>query len=228
MASQHPLRLTPEASNSNAVRLAGPAQRSALIAVRPAAVRPRRQDMADGQLVTLALNGDTRAFPVLMNRYEGKLRGLIGKRVRIAEDAADLAQDTLLSAWAALQSYPATQPFETWLVCIALNKCRDWGRRRTVRQKAAVYLPYLEQAEVCDAESELIAGEAADHFHQALDRLPEALRAPLILTAMQEMKHQDAARALGITAKGVETRVRRAKLWLREALTTPSAECAPA
>src|SRR5690349_434913 len=96
---------------------------------RPPHKRPRREELADGQLVTLALNGDRRAFPVLMARYEGKIRGLIGRRVRSAEDAEDLTQDTLASAWAALQTYPASRPFEIWLVCIALNKCRDWGRR---------------------------------------------------------------------------------------------------
>ncbi|MEI7932814.1 MAG: RNA polymerase sigma factor [Alphaproteobacteria bacterium] len=174
--------------------------------------------MADGQLVTLALNGDRRAFPVLMARYEGKVRGLIGRRVRIAEDAEDLTQDTLASAWAALQTYPATRPFEIWLVCIALNKCRDWGRRRAVRQRGAIYLPELEMGVAHDAETDLIEAETASGFQAALKTLPPQLREPLVLTALHELSQRDAARQLGITVKGVETRVRRAKQWLKASL----------
>ncbi len=174
--------------------------------------------MADGQLVTLALNGDKRAFPLLMSRYEGKLRGLIARRVRSPEDAADLVQDTLASAWSALQTYPANRPFETWLICIALNKCRDWGRRRSVRQRLAIYLPELEPTSAPDAEAEMIDHEESQQFREALARMPESLRQPLVLTAMHELSQRDAARELGITVKGVETRVRRARQWLREAL----------
>ncbi len=184
--------------------------------------RPRREELADGQLVTLALNGDRRAFPVLMARYEGKVRGLIVRRVRSAEDADDLTQDTLASAWAALQTYPASRPFEIWLVCIALNKCRDWGRRRAVRQRGAIYLPELDMGEAHDAEADLIETETAAGFHKALNALPNQLREPLVLTALNELSQRDAATALGITVKGVETRVRRAKQWLREAMSQTS------
>jgi RNA polymerase sigma factor (sigma-70 family) len=181
--------------------------------------RPPREELADGQLVTLALNGDRRAFPVLMARYEGKVRGLIGRRVRSHEDAEDLTQDTLASAWAALQTYPASRPFEIWLVCIALNKCRDWGRRRAVRQRGAIYLPELEMGITHDAEDDLIEAESAGQFHRALRTLPAQLREPLVLTAMEEFSQRDAARELGITVKAVETRVRRAKQQMRLCLT---------
>jgi RNA polymerase sigma factor (sigma-70 family) len=186
--------------------------------LNPPHKRARRDELADGQLVTLALNGDARAFPVLMARYEGKLRGLIARRVRSPEDASDLVQDTLASAWSALQTYPAHQPFETWLVCIALNKCRDWGRRRAVRQRGAIYLPELGPQAPAGAEECLIDHEALTEFRVALAQLPDTLRDPLVLTAFNDMSQRDAAAQLGITVKGVETRVRRAKIWLREAL----------
>ena len=153
-----------------------------------------------------------------MSRYEGKLRGLIARRVRSPEDAADLVQDTLASAWSALQTYPANHSFEIWLVCIALNKCRDWGRRRAVRQRGAIFLPELGPQAPAGAEDCLIESESLGQFHAALSRLPEALRGPLVLTALQDLSQRVAAERLGITVKGVETRVRRAKQWLKVAM----------
>jgi RNA polymerase sigma factor (sigma-70 family) len=192
-------------------------------AALPAPVRaePRRlarQELADGQLVTLALNGDRRAFPVLMARYESTLRGLVQRRVRSPEDAADIVQDTLLSAWTALQTYSPQRPFQIWLIHIALNKCRDWGRRRTVRVRSAIYLEDLAPDAEADAETVLIHAENTHAFQGALSQLPEALRRPLTLTALDGLSQRDAAEQLGVSVKGVETRVRRARLALREAL----------
>ncbi len=169
-------------------------------------------------MVTLALNGDQRAFPVLMARYEGVLRGLVQRRVRNPEDAADIVQDALMSAWTALQTYTANRPFQVWLVHIALNKCRDWGRRRSVRLRSAIYLEDLAPAVEADAETALIQAECAHAFQGALSQLPEALRRPLTLTALDGLSQRDAAEQLGVSVKGVETRVRRARFALREAL----------
>ena len=69
-----------------------------------------RDSFADGQLVTLALNGDRRAFPLLMKRHEAKLRRVIARRVSEPEDVGELLQDTWTSAWAALQTWPAAHP----------------------------------------------------------------------------------------------------------------------
>jgi RNA polymerase sigma factor (sigma-70 family) len=203
-------------SSSRVVGYQGSDARPAPMRVEPR--RPARHDLADGQLVTLALNGDRRAFPVLMARYEGTLRGLVQRRVRSPEDAADIVQDTLLSAWTALQTYSPQRPFQVWLIHIALNKCRDWGRRRAVRFRSAIYLEDLGPEAEADAETVLIQMENTYAFQGALSQLPEALRRPLVLTAMDGLSQRDAAEQLGVSVKGVETRVRRARLALRDAL----------
>lgn len=183
-------------------------------------IRPRKHadEMADGQLVTLALNGDKTAFAHLINRYSGQVRGIIGKRVRSPDEAAELVQDTLLSAWSALQTYPAVQPFETWLICIALNKCRDWGRRRSVRQRSAIYLQDCGPQAEPEADTAIIEWQGHNRLRQAVQALPQALREPLILTALQELPHREVAERLGLTVKAVETRVRRARQQLQAQL----------
>lgn len=170
--------------------------------------------LADGQLVTLALNGEQRAFSQLIARHGRKLRHIVGRRIPSRDEADEIVQDVLLSAWAALQTYPAARPFELWLICIALNKCRDWGRRRAVRLRAKPYLECAEPLSCPDAETVLMQDEQRRAFDRSLASLPRALREPLILTAVDGLPQKEAALLLGITPKGVETRVRRARLRL--------------
>ena len=176
------------------------------------------RDSFAGQLVTLALNGDRRAFPLLMKRHEAKLRRVIARRVSEPEDVGELLQDTWTSAWAALQTWPAAHPFEMWLVCIALNKCRDWGRRRSVRYRARPYLEELAPAAAADPETQSLGSDNARHLRRALDQLPETLRAPLVLTLAHDLRQREVADRLGITTKSVETRVCRAKTRMRQIL----------
>src|SRR3546814_2003565 len=57
----------------------------------------------------------------------------------------DLTQETFVSGFSALDRYDGDRPFSTWIARIALNKCRDWARRRKVRAFFSRALP-LESA----------------------------------------------------------------------------------
>lgn len=208
------------AADKHAANAPAPAPRAAprRSAAPRIGLRPRLHELADGQLVTLALNGEAKAFPELMLRYGDRVRGIINKRVCVPEEAAELVQDTLLSAWSALQTYPANRPFELWLVCIALNKCRDWGRRRMVRRRAAVFMGDWGRNDVETADEILIQLDGIEQLQAAIERLPDSLRAPLALTALQDLSHKHTALVLGISIKSVETRVHRAKQRLKDQL----------
>ncbi len=177
----------------------------------------------DGELVTLALNGGELAFTHLLRRHAQHLQRLVARRLRDPDDALDVIQDTHLAVWRALQSYDATRPFEAWLTSIALNKCRDWARRRLVRL-ALISEVQAEMAgnaaglEERSAESLAMGEESVGDLERALGRLPEQLRAPLILTALLELSQAAVARELRATRKAVEMRVRRARQRLGEEL----------
>ncbi len=134
-----------------------------------------------------------------------------------------MIQDTHLAVWRALQSYDARRPFEAWLTSIALNKCRDWARRRLVRLAliSRVQADIVREGVGIDehsAESLAMGEEAVCELAQALDALPAQLREPLILTALLDVPQAVAARKLRATRKAVEMRVRRARQHLQQAL----------
>lgn len=181
-----------------------------------------RYEGDDGSLVALALTGDQRAFTALMRRHKDMLYRFVRAYVGDCDEAFDLTQESFVAAWTALSRFDSRRPFHIWLRRIALNKCRDWGRRRAVRR-------FFFAAQSLDAAGAQAAppdetgrDDGQEHRHAALEAaiatLPQSLKEPLVLTQLQGLSHKDAAILLGITPKAVETRVYRAKALLARAL----------
>jgi RNA polymerase sigma-70 factor (ECF subfamily) len=144
--------------------------------------------------------------------------------VATSEDAYDVVQESFASAWAALKRYDRQRPFEIWLRRIALNKCRDRGRREAVRRRAFSLVGLSPDAveRVADtapgAEAAQIGGEALSRLNAAIAALPAKLREPLILVSIQGLSQREAAEVLGVTPKVVEMRAYRARKQLAEKL----------
>jgi RNA polymerase sigma-70 factor (ECF subfamily) len=176
----------------------------------------------DAALVAAALAGDQRAFTHLMRRHKDSLYRFVRGYVGDASEANDLVQEAFVAAWHALARYDQRRSFGIWLKRIAINKCRDWRRRRAVREffyKAEdINRPGLDIAQPIvtanDREDELA------RLDKAIAALPSNLKEPLLLSLTENMSHRDVAEALGITAKAVEVRIYRAKRALTEALGT--------
>lgn len=175
----------------------------------------------DAALVAAALAGDQRAFTQLMRRHKGSLYRFVRGYVGDAGEAYDLVQEAFVAAWRALARYDQQRSFGIWLKRIAINKCRDWRRRRAVREffyKAEdINRPGLDIAQpiaASDREDELA------RLDEAIAGLPSNLKEPLLLSLAEDMSHRDIAEALGITAKAVEVRIYRAKRALTATLGT--------
>lgn len=174
----------------------------------------------DAVLAARAIDGEQRAFAALMRRHKEPIYRFIRAYVADADEAYDLTQETFAAAWSALTRFDRNRPFAAWLKRIALNKCRDWSRRRAVRR-------FFFAAESIDASTEPPAAANAgdEHLEASLRRLdlaiaalPPGLKEPLLLTAIDGMSHRDAAKLLNLTAKAIESRVHRAKAALARAL----------
>lgn len=181
-------------------------------------------DPTDADLVSRVLRGEDPAFTSLMRRHKGWLYLFVRRHVATPEDAYDVVQESFASAWKALKSYDRTRPFDIWLRRIALNKCRDRGRKEAVRRRvfSFVGLPAEAAEAVPDgaagAEDARIADETLGRLSAALKRLPGHLREPLVLTALQGLSQKEAAEVLGVSAKVVEMRTYRARKQLAQEL----------
>ena len=178
--------------------------------------------LSDGELAALAKSHDQQAYREFLRRYKAPVFRLIRGTVGDGAEALDLTQETFVAAFQAIGRYDGARPFRVWIARIALNKCRDWARRRRVRAFFASALP-LESANRVASDGPAPDRHAVDtdelaRVQTAMAALPAKLREAIVLCGVEEMTQQDAADALGVTVKTVETRLYRARRRLRALL----------
>lgn len=180
-----------------------------------------RDQFTDGELAALTLVGRKTAFAELMRRHREPIFRLIRGYVGNADDALDLVQESFTSAYLHLDRYDQSRPLRAWLSRIAINKCRDWARRRKVRRllvaagsltRAAAEVPDPAPA----ASDALSDREELERLWEAIAELPANLKEPLILRTIEGLSQAETADVLGISEKAVETRLYRARSRLAE------------
>jgi RNA polymerase sigma-70 factor (ECF subfamily) len=173
------------------------------------------EPVADGELVDRVRGGSERAFDLLMARHKERLYKVIRRHVGDREEAYDLLQEAFVAAWSALERFDTSRRFDAWLIRIALNKCRDWARRKRVRRLISLRFTDEHLSQVFDGKPspEIIASDrqALSRLDSAIAALPRKLKEPLILTALEGLSHRDAGEILGLSPKAVEVRVYRAR-----------------
>ena len=179
-----------------------------------------RDQFTDGELAALTLAGRQTAFAELMRRHREPIFRLIRGYVGNADDALDLVQDSFTSAYLHLERYDQSRPFRAWLSRIAINKCRDWARRRKVRRLLLAAGSLTRAADVPDpapaASDAMSDREELERLWQAIAALPANLKEPLILRTIEGLSQAETAEVLGISEKAVETRLYRARSRLAE------------
>jgi RNA polymerase sigma-70 factor (ECF subfamily) len=189
-------------------------------------VNPDLSQYSDQELVARARAGHEAAYRELLIRYKAVVYRLIVKHIGDADEAMDLTQETFVAGFSALARYDGERPFRIWIARIALNKCRDWGRRRKVRAFFSRALP-LESAHHVASDTPAPDMEASDRLElarvrAAIGQLPANLREVLLLRGMDEVSQSEAAAMLDVSEKTIETRLYRARIRLKALLAGTS------
>ena len=177
----------------------------------------------DGSLVRSTLGGDIRAFEKLVARYQGAVFGVVVEIVRDTETARDLAQEAFLQAYTRLETLRDPGQFSSWLYRIARNLSLSWLRR-----PQAISFEEARDAKGSGATERAYDGRTPDALYEeqemkravwnALDMLPEELRAVVVLRHLEEMRVADAGGGSGGSALPAEcsgARGAAAVLWSR-------------
>jgi RNA polymerase sigma-70 factor (ECF subfamily) len=179
------------------------------------------------ELARRSADGDERAFSALMRTHKEALYRFVRRYVGDPDAAYEVVQETFVAAWKAIDRFDGRRSFMTWLRAIALNKCRDRGRRLAVRRLILGDGAAQDEAErspdpAMSSEATLIQRAEIARLDSAIARLPAKLKEPLLLTYFEELSQQETAALLGITAKAVEMRVYRARQALADLLARPT------
>jgi RNA polymerase sigma-70 factor (ECF subfamily) len=156
---------------------------------------------------------------VLIARYKAPLYRFIRRYAGNRDDAYDILQDTFIASWLALGRYDAGRSFATWLRSIALNKCRDHGRRIAVRKR--IHKLFANLASILSPETGrmFLGPDRFERLDEAIAALPAFYKEPLLLTLVNGLTQQEAAEQLHTTPKAVEMRISRARKRLTEAFS---------
>jgi len=174
----------------------------------------------DAGLAIQARNGDKRAFTLLMQHTKQPLYRFVRRYIASDDDAYDIVQESYIAAWSALKRYDEQRPFATWLRAIALNKCRDFGRRNAVRARLRILFSFLLPTEEPPTSTEDVQkDDRLLRLDAAIAALPAFYKEPLLLTAISGLSQKDAALQLNTTVKAIEMRVRRARQKLQQELS---------
>jgi len=179
-------------------------------------------DPDDYSLAARALAGQQSAYGALMARHRDAVYRLARGHVGDGDEALDITQESFVAAFAALARYDGARPFRAWIARIALNKCRDWARRRAVRRLFAFAKPLDDAFSIAapDATPEEAAHSQREvaRINAAIASLPANLKDVILLRTIEQMSQAEAAQVLGVTEKAVETRLYRARAKLTEIL----------
>lgn len=172
----------------------------------------------DQQLVRRAQRGDTRAFDLLVLKYQGRIATLVGRFVSNTAEIEDVTQEAFIKAFRALPKFRGESAFYTWLYRIASNAAKNHlvakGRRPTsdADVEDAEYFDgadALRDAE--NPESQLFGAELADVVTQALEALPDDLRTALTLREFEGLSYEDIAEVMDCPVGTVRSRIFRAR-----------------
>jgi RNA polymerase sigma-70 factor, ECF subfamily len=177
-------------------------------------------------LIQRIRNGEHHLFYELIRPYEGRVYATAFAILRNQADAEDVAQEAVLKAFKHVRQFRAEARFSTWLTQIAINEARMWRRK----QHANIMEPIVEQDEEGNytprdfADWREIPSETMERkeirqkLAEALASLGEKYREIFVLRDMQHLSIEETAKALGISAASVKTRLLRARLMLRDLL----------
>lgn len=166
-------------------------------------------------------------LPALLDEHGPKLYALARRLCGNETDAQDMMQEVFLQAARRWETFRGESNPATWIYSIAAHSCGQRKRRRFASDRRmpafSQVAPWTEttvsRAAVGGPVSNAEKKESERALHTAILQLPHAFRVPLVMKEMLELPIAEVAQALNLKEETVKTRVHRARLMLRKALT---------
>ncbi|MCE8032307.1 MAG: RNA polymerase sigma factor RpoE [Halomonas sp.] len=174
---------------------------------------------SDQQLVERAQKGDTRAFDLLVKKYQHKIIGLIGRYIQDHAEVQDVAQEAFIKAYRALGKFRAESAFYTWMYRIAINTAKNHlvskGRRPPGSDLDIVDAEILDHSgrlsDIETPESSLARDQLEAAVFEAIENLPDDLRTAITLRELDGLSYEDIANIMQCPVGTVRSRIFRAR-----------------
>ena len=178
--------------------------------------------LADDELVGLYIDGDNRAFDVLIDKYKDKLFSYVFHIVKDAELANDIFQETFIKAITTINSgrYAANGKFAAWITRIAHNLIIDYYRQEKSMAQVSCDnegVDILNKKELSEetVEDSIVRHQILSDVKKLVKSLPESQRAVLEMRYYKNMSFKEIAETTGVSINTALGRMRYAILNLR-------------
>ena len=174
----------------------------------------------DQVLVERAQKGDSRAFELLVSKYQRRLTRLLFRFVKDEHEVNDVAQEAFIKAYRALPNFRGDSAFYTWLYRIAINTAKNLlvvnGRQPVIQGGLAndegELLDLTEQMpDYRTPETDLLNREIIHTVDAAVAGLPEELRQAIMLREMEGLSYEEIAQTMNCPIGTVRSRIFRAR-----------------
>lgn len=183
-------------------------------------------------LLERAKQGDQTALAEIVAAHQNRVYHVALRMCGNVEDAEETLQETFLNALRALPRFEGRSQFATWLYRIASNACLS-RRRRGAGQPETLSVDEADEADGEDnftpqffidwshaPEDELLTAELQAVMAEAIKQLPPTLRIVFIWRDLEGLSTEETAEVLGVSEGTVKVRLHRARLKLRELLSS--------
>jgi RNA polymerase sigma factor (sigma-70 family) len=176
-------------------------------------------NIEDDALVQQIISGHDECFRLLIERHRRYLYQVVYSVVNHVKDAEDVTQEAFVKIYFALPQYQF-HGFKTWMTRIAVHRAIDFKRKgQKLKENLVADFPDHPPSNpslVKHIEQSVIREERRELVHKSLAEMPSNYREVVIAFYIEEKTYQQIAIEQGIEIKSVESKLYRAKNWLRK------------
>ncbi|MBC7344534.1 MAG: sigma-70 family RNA polymerase sigma factor [Clostridia bacterium] len=177
---------------------------------------------SDEALARAVQDGNKAAFGELVTRYQKQIFSLAYRLTNNPEEALDLSQEVFLRLYEVIGKWDRSRPFFPWMYKVAVNVVNTALRQKhpdpvplgdIIEFTPLLPPPGTQPEEYCEAK------EMERLVQEAVSRLPDKYRLPLVLRYVGDLSYQRIAEVLEVPVSTVETRLYRGKVLLYKRLS---------
>jgi RNA polymerase sigma-70 factor (ECF subfamily) len=174
------------------------------------------QNDSDAAIVARVLEGDTRAYAIIVARYRAQYARYAVRMLGNREDAEEALQDAFVRAFRSLAKCDDPERFGPWFFRILANRCRTAGTRKGRRERTFVNDEIALHAASEEHPAERTAWR--EELSRALAKLEADQREAFLLKHVEELGYDEMAEVTGVGVSALKMRVKRACERLRTLL----------
>lgn len=182
---------------------------------------------SDHALIEQTKQGDEAAFAEIVSRYRNPLTNYLFRMLNDYEEAVDLAQETFVRVYFAIERYHTDYAFSTYIYRIATNLAISEIRRRKRRKLMSLTGFFQYEGEEVDfhppdkkplPDADMLEEEQKAVIARAIATLPDKYRAPIILRDVEGLSYEEIAGVMQLGLGTTKSRISRARGLLKDKL----------